>query len=380
MHKEKLTDRALNRALLARQGLLERMASPLPEAVEAIGAVQAQYGPALPVALWSRVEGVGARTVHEALDRGELVVGTLLRRTLHLVTAREHAAYAAAVVAVGDDTWRRTGGEPTAEAERRRAELAEFAAQVARSPEEIADWLEEWVAARPDAVDPAELEFQRRYKWRPFRSTTALVRTPAQGGWSTKVPEALRAAPRPAGGPPEPAQALREVVRRHLRAFGPAGADDVAQWIGGKVTQVKAVLKELAPELAEFTDEGGRVLYDLPQAPRPHEGQPAPVRLLPWFDSTLLAYAPKRRARILPEEYKDAVYAKANLQLRPTFLVDGLVAGVWSLDVKRRQAVLTLTPLAKLSAPVRRQLVAEAERLLPVCAPEAAGHQVAFVD
>ena len=47
----------LNRALLARQGLLERLDAPLVEAVEAVGALQAQYWPAPPVALWSRVRG-----------------------------------------------------------------------------------------------------------------------------------------------------------------------------------------------------------------------------------------------------------------------------------------------------------------------------------
>lgn len=376
MTPQTLTDRELNRALLARQGLLERLDLPLPRAVEAVGAVQAQYGPALPVALWTRVRGVEAGSVRDALEQRTLVVGTLLRRTLHLVTPAEHAAYAAVVVAAGDDTWRRTRGTSDPAADRFREGLARFAGSVARSPEEVTDWIEKWVAAHPEALDPAELEFQRTYKWRPFRSTVAVTRSPADGVWDQGVPEGVIAAPVPAGGPPAPEEALREVVLRHLRAFGPAAAADVAQWIGAKVTPVKTLLKSLEDRLEVFKDEGGQLLYDLPDAPRPPAGEPAPVRLLPWFDSTLLAYAPKRRTRILPDAYRDAVYAKANLQLRPTFLVDGTVSGVWSLDRKRREAVLTLTPLRTLPRAVTAELVAEAERLLPVCVPDGPAHVV----
>ncbi|MFI6846281.1 winged helix DNA-binding domain-containing protein [Kitasatospora sp. NBC_00085] len=374
MSGQTLTDRALNRALLARQGLRERLDLPLPQAVEAIGAVQAQYGPALPVALFSRVRGVDADSVRTALERRELVVGTLLRRTLHLVTPEQHAAYAAVVVAVGDDTWRRTRGKSAALTDRLRERLAEYAGSAARSPQEVADWVEKWVAANPEAFDPAELELQRTYKWRPFRSTVALVRSPADGVWGEGIPEGVLAAPRPAEGVPEAQEALEEVVLRHLRAFGPAGADDVAQWIGAKITPVKALLASLGERLEVFRGEDGRLLYDLPDAPRPPAEEPVPVRLLPWFDSALLAFAPKRRARILPPEYKDAVYAKANLQLKPTFLVDGTVAGVWSLDRKRREAVLTLTPLQKLGRAVTAELVAEAERLLPVAVPDGPAH------
>ncbi len=376
MTPQTLTDRELNRALLARQGLLERLDLPLPQAVEAIGAVQAQYGPALPVALWTRVRGVDADSVRTALERRTLVVGTLLRRTLHLVTPAEHAAFAAVVVAAGDDTWRRTRGESDAAADRFREGLTEFAGSVARSPEEVTDWIEKWVAAHPQAIDAAELEFQRTYKWRPFRSTVAVTRSPVGGIWDEGVPEGVIAAPVPAGGPPSPEDALHDVVHRHLRAFGPAGAADIAQWAGTKVTPVKTLLKSLEDRLEMFKDESGQLLYDLPDAPRPPAAEPAPVRLLPWFDSTLLAYAPKRRTRILPEEYRHAVYAKANLQLRPTFLVDGTVAGVWSLDRKRREAVLTLTPLDKLPRAVTAELVAEAERLLPVCVPDGPAHVV----
>ena len=113
---EQLSLAALNRALLARQGLLERLDAPLVEAVEAIGALQAQHWPAPPVALWSRLTGFAPADLYAALERGDLVTGTLLRTTLHLVSAREHAAYAAVAGEVAD--WRRSKAEASADAQR----------------------------------------------------------------------------------------------------------------------------------------------------------------------------------------------------------------------------------------------------------------------
>jgi hypothetical protein len=105
---------------------------------------------------------------------------------------------------------------------------------------------------------------------------------------------------------------------------------------------------------------------------------PAPVRLLPWFDSTLLAYAPKHRARLLPDAHRDRVYVRANLQWLPTFLVDGMVAGTWSIADARREATLALRPLEPVAAGPRAALVEEAERLVRFLRPEARAHHVAF--
>jgi Winged helix DNA-binding domain len=364
--------RALNRALLARQGLLDRLDAPLVEAVEAVGALQAQHWPAPPVALWSRMQGFAVEDLHRALESGELVVGPLLRNTLHLVSAREHPAYAAVVAATGADDWRRTDAAASAESGRLRGQLLSYAREGPRTGEQIAAFIEEWVAAHPDAIDPAEVERQRKVNWRPFLRWSAFVRAPADGRWGSKAPAAVRAGPEPADAD----DALHDVVRRHLRAFGPAGAEDVASWIGSRTPLVRAALERLEPELAVFEDDEGRSLYDLPGALRPDPETPAPPRLLAAFDSVLLAYAPGRRERILPEAHKDAVYERGNLRIRPTFVVDGLVAGTWSAETRRREAVLTLRPLGRLARTERAALVEEAERLLRAVQPAAKAHGV----
>jgi hypothetical protein len=92
-----LTQRGLNRALLGRQGLLQRADVGLPQALERIGGLQAQYAPAMYVGLWSRVEQMQRDDLTRALERRVVVQGTLLRSTIHLVSARDYWPFAMAV-------------------------------------------------------------------------------------------------------------------------------------------------------------------------------------------------------------------------------------------------------------------------------------------
>src|SRR3954452_22419332 len=205
-----MTDRELNRALLARQGLVEPFDAPVVEVVEAIGALQAQAWAAPPFALWSRMRAFETGDLYDALARRELVVGINLRATLHLVSAREHPAYHAVVEASGVTNWRRT--EATSSDGVREALLAFV--DTPRTGEEIAAFADAWVDAHPGAVAAEEVEHQRAYKWRPLVRWSALTRVPEDGTWG-KTPMALVAAPDLRA----PEDALATVIRRHLRAF-----------------------------------------------------------------------------------------------------------------------------------------------------------------
>jgi hypothetical protein len=370
---DQLSLAALNRALLARQGLLERLDAPLVEAVETIGALQAQHWPAPPVALWSRVKGFAPADLYAALERGDLVTGTLLRTTLHLVSAREHAAYAAVAGEVAD--WRRSKAEASAEAQRLPEALVAHARRTARTTDDVATFAEDWVKAHPKALHRDEVKAQRSRSWRALARWHGFVRVPEDGEWGAKSPAALRAAPKPRKKL-TPDAALDEVVVRHLRAFGPASADDVAGWIKWRPKPVREAFAGLEDKLARFEDEGGRALYDLPDAPRPDPETPAPPRLLAPFDSILLAYASKHRARILPDAHRDSVYEPKNLRIRPSYTIDGLVAGTWDVEVKRGEAILALRPLEKLPRAARSELVDEAEQLVQAMRPDAKAHRV----
>ena len=106
----------------------------------------------------------------------------------------------------------------------------------------------------------------------------------------------------------------------------------------------------------------------------PTRGLMPRTRLLAAFDSALLAYASPRRARIVPDRHRDAIYERRNLRVKPSYLVDGLVAGTWDLEVKRGQATVTLRPLQRLPAATRRALVEEGERVARAVRPEAKAH------
>ncbi|MGH9213979.1 MAG: winged helix DNA-binding domain-containing protein [Acidimicrobiales bacterium] len=379
MATELITERELNRALLARQGLVDRMSGSLGEVVTAVGALQMQYWPALGPGLWTRVAGLGPGDHHRAHETGELVTGTLLRGTIHTVPATDYPAYAVTTLGSKLRGWRRTRDVPGPEIVDLERGVLDYTAEP-RRPDDLAAFIDDWAVHHPGVLSQAELDYQRTYSWRPWRSTVWLLRVPADGTWGPKTPTLLQS--RSPTDAPTTGEALDTVARRHLGAFGPAAVEDVAWWIHWNLTPVRRALEQMedAGELVSFVDDAGRVLYDLPDAPRPGGDVEAPVRLLPWFDSTLLAYAPKRRTRILPDAHKDVVLVKANGQLKPTFLVDGKVAGIWSLTTARGTAAITLTPLEPVARSARKALLAEAEGLARFCHPDAEAPEVRFAD
>ncbi len=371
----RMDTRALNRTLLARQGLLTPLDLDVVSAAEAIGAVQSQYWPAVATAFAARLAAFDPADLYAALEKRELLTGPLVRATLHVASARDHALYAAVTDASGICDWRRTTKEALPEAASLREVVAEYATSP-RTREEVAAFIEDWLVKRPGAVPDAEADRQRQSGWRPVLTWPGFTRV---GRWdNAKGPEGVLAAPVLPNTPDaaSPDDALDAVVRAYLRAFGPAGVDDITQWLAWKVGPVRASLARIAGTLAQFEDESGRTLYDLPDAGHPDGDVPAPVRLLPWFDSTLLAYTPARRQRILPEGTWDRVYRRVGLRIDPTFLVDGFVSGLWSVKTTARagktsKAAVTLAPFGKLSKAVRDELAAEAERLHTVLYPGA---------
>ena len=107
-----LTQRELNRALLARQLLLERARISLPRALERMGGLQAQYAPSMYIGLWSRVEGFERDALTRALERRTVVQATLLRSTIHLVSRVDYWPFAVATREARRMWWLRARPEP----------------------------------------------------------------------------------------------------------------------------------------------------------------------------------------------------------------------------------------------------------------------------
>jgi DNA glycosylase AlkZ-like len=343
-----LTERELNRALLARQLLLARRSLSVAEAVERLAALQAQWPPSPYIALWSRLEGFRIPKLERALAAGKVVKATLMRSTLHIVSSADYFAFAAAIVAARRDRVERSF--PAVNLDTVAARLRHATAEPPRS------W-DEW---RELAVSLAGREIRRGEIW-PLWTVGfmhgRLVHLPPSGSFGHFRSGRFTPADEWLGTPPAVDNPMEHLVCRHLAAFGPASLDDLSSWTGTRTPAIRPALESLT--LREFRDEKGRRLYDLPRLPLPGPDTVAPVRFLPKWDSSLLAYAPPERGRILPERNRKRVIA-TNGDVAQTFLVDGFVAGTWTVEKRR----LWLDPFVRLSKPLRSELEVEGERLL----------------
>ncbi|MFJ4090869.1 winged helix DNA-binding domain-containing protein [Kitasatospora sp. NPDC089913] len=345
--------RALGRALLARQHLLERTAATPIAMIEHLGGLQAQAAPQPPyLGLLSRLDGFAPEALSELIESRRVVRIALQRGTIHLVTAEDCLTLRPLLQPVLDKGLRAAFGKWLVGLDLD-ALAAEARVLVDTEPHTFQSLGTELAATRPDR-DPAALA-------QAARALLPLVQVPPRGVWGRGGPAAHTTAEAWLGRPLDPEPSLDDLALRYLAAFGPATAADLQKWCG--LSRLAPVLERLAPRLVTFRDEQGRLLHDLPEAPRPDPDTPAPVRLVAPFDNLLLSHAD--RTRVLPEEYRPRVMTQNGMVLG-SLLVDGLVAGSWRLAEERSGArSLTVRPFgAPLDPSDRRAALAEAERVL----------------
>ena len=362
-----LSLRELNRALLARQMLLARQKMAVVDAVERLGGLQAQWAPAPYVALWTRLAGFERDQLTAAIDKGRLIKATLMRATLHLVSAREYPAYSLATMDGRFGAWRPPGGPVLKDLERMHADVIRFAAKTPRTREEIREHVTDHL---PKGLDDERL--RNWFLWAAI-ATSGLVWEP-QGAHFEHRKLARHVAPKAAlRRAPKSDVAYDLVVRHHLAAFGPASVQDIATWSSVRMPHIRASLARMK-DLARFRDEKGRELFDLTKAPRPDAETPAPARFLARFDAAILGHDAAERTRILPAAYKKQVIFSA--EVWTTFLIDGFVAGRYRLGATKKEAVLELLPFKPLRKADKVALVEEGERLARFYYPDRAKHHV----
>jgi len=327
----------LNRAVLARQHLLERSPAPLTDMLDTMACLQAQYAPAMYIGLWSRMEALERAAVTDALERRTVAQGTLMRVTIHLASATDYWPISLAVRDARRAAWLRF---------RRTATADEYAA--------AADRLRERITAH-GPITRTEMEaFLGRELAIGAGLWVDLVRRPPSGTWERRRAGLYDLAETWLGPPPPHLTidgAQEHLVRRYLGGFGPALPKEIADWAGLPLTAVRAVLDRL-PDLRQFG-----TLVDLPGAPLPPPDTPAPVRFLPVWDASLLVHC--RRAQLLREDHRPLVFNVKTPHSANTFLVDGVVAGTWRYDKGR----LTTAPFEPLGKAAARAVDDEAERL-----------------
>lgn len=340
-----LTVRELNRAVLARQLLLERSTLPVEGAVEQVACLQTQYSPSGYVGLWSRLAGFRRGALTDALLDGRIVQGWAMRSTIHMLSAGDYAPITEAVRASRREGWIRAW-KPAAH-----LDMPAIAGAVR-------GFLDDGPLTQAEIQRRLVADGHEKQVWPGVQLWLDLVRVPPAGTWETPRAHvyglAERSVPLPDPLPTE-AEGRELLVRRYLRGFGPASAKDVASFCGWNLTTTRAVLARM--ELLRFRDESGGELLDVPGAPLPAADTPAPVRFLGQWDASLLVHV--RRSQILPEAHRGRVFATNMPQSIPTFLVDGQVAGTWRYG----DGSVTCAQFEDLSSRVAREVAAEAERL-----------------
>jgi len=333
-----LTERELNRALLARQLLLERVKTPLPRTLERIGGIQAQYAPSMYIGLWTRLEGFEREQLTRALERRSVIQASMMRATIHLVSKRDYWQFVVGIRRAQRTWWLRTHGRHL------------DAKGIAANDRKVRRAFDGGTLKR------AELEEILGQRLGSAGLFVDLVRVPPSGTWERRRADLYALAEDWVG--PESAsedEGVELLVRRYLQGFGPARPAEIADWASLDVATTKRALERL--ELRRFRDEQGKELVDLPRLPLPDADTPAPVRFLPVWDASLLVHA--RRTQILPERHRPRIFNVRTPHSVNTFLVDGQVAGTWRYE----QGRIEIEPFGRLPKEVRADLDEEAERL-----------------
>ena len=346
-----LSLRALNRATLARQLLLQRSPMSALDAIEHLVGMQAQAPFAPYYGLWSRLDGFTGEQLSGLLTSGKAVRIVLMRGTIHLVTAKDCHRLRPLVQPALDRMLRNnaTHGKPLAAIDV--TAVVDAAKRLldaeALTPGEIGARLAElW----PDTPSRALAE--------AARSLLPLVQVPPRAVWQRSGQVRLTTAMAWLGTPRGKSLTLDELVVRYLAAFGPATVADVQTWSG--LSKLGEVVERL--DLMHFKSEGGQPLYDIADAPRPDPDTPAPVRLVAPFDNILLSHA--NRTRVISGEHRKRLFSGKNGVFPGTVLVDGFVAGTWELAGKGESTSMRVQPYVGLSDEVLDEIVVEGNRLL----------------
>ena len=364
MNHETLTQRALNRALLARQMLLAREDTTPLAVVERLVGLQAQQARPPFIGLWTRLRDFRRDDLRALIDSRQVVRATLMRCTLHLMSRTDYLRFRPVLqpaLTVGMQAVLRD----RVDAFEMDALIGEARRLFAERPRTFAE-LRAALLERFPGVDERAMGYA-------VRTHLPLVILPGEHEWSFRADGDFALAEQwleqllDASAPPH------ALVMRYLAAFGPASARDFQAWSG--LQRVAPVLEELRPQLHVFRDERKRELFDLPNAPRPPEDTPVPARFVADFDNLVLSHAD--RTRVISDAHRSVVVTKNGMVL-PTILVDGFVAGTWKVTQVRKTATLAVSPFAPLPPAARAELEAEAEPLVRFVQPEAEQYDIRF--
>jgi hypothetical protein len=349
-----LSRRALNRTLLGRQLLLERVARPAEAVIEHLVGMQAQEPIDPYVGLWTRIEGFDPAELSALIEERRAVRGSTLRTTLHLMTGRDFLALRPVLQDVLERAWRGSSfakdlvGLDLAEVVAAGRELVE--AEPLTTAELATSLADRW----PDRT-PNSLAYASRF-------LLPIVQVPPRGLWGKKAGPKATTAQVWLGQPLGTDTAADDAVLRYLAAFGPATVSDIRIW--SWLTGLREVVERLRPRLRTFRDEAGRELFDVPDGLLVDPDVPAPIRFLPQYDNIFLSH--EDRSRILVERI-----TVADLAWKGGVLIDGFVSGAWRIRREKGRATMTIELAVPPAGAPRTEIEAEGTRLFEFLAGDA---------
>jgi hypothetical protein len=311
-----LSQRALNRALLARQHLLRRRKASAADEIEHLAGMQAQVPNSPYVGLWTRLEGFQPDELADLINTRRAVRLGLMRNTIHLVTARDALAQRPLYQPLFDRAWRTTHFGRNLAGIDIRAVIATANALMEEKPRTFSELGSLLQPHWPDR-DATSLAYAIRY-------LVPIVQVPPRGIWGKSAQPTWTSTDLWLGRQLNAKPSIDKLIPRYLAAFGPASVADMSGWSG--LTGLGAVFERLRPQFRTFRDERGRELFDVPDGSLPDPKTPAPPRFL---------------------------------------------HGTWIIKRQRDAATLTIEPLRRLTATDRKAVAQEGERLLDFAASEA---------
>ena len=358
-----LTRRALNRTLLGRQLLLERVDRRSSDVVEHLVGLQAQVPIDPYVALWTRIHAFDPLELSGILEARRAVRTGYLRGTLHLVSARDMLAHYPIVADIGARSWKSSPFSKQLAGVDVDAVVAAARAALEERPRTTSA-LGAALAPRWPDREPSALAYAARY-------LLPLVQIPPRGLWGRTGLPTNTTAEAWLGAPMEEHASIEDLLLRYLAAFGPATIGDMRTW--SWLTGLREVVDRLRPRLRTFRDETGRELFDIQQGTLVDEDTPAPIRFLPQYDNVFLSH--EDRSRILSPNI-----TIAELTWRGGVLVDGFVGAAWRIARERARARMMVTRYVTVDATQQAAIEEEAVRLLAFLAADADGREIVFAD
>ena len=357
MTERVLSQRALNRALLARQHLLRRRKAAAADEIEHLVGMQAQVPNSPYVGLWTRLEGFQPHELADLINTRRAVRLGLMRNTIHLVTARDSLAQRPLYQSLFDRAWQTSHFARNLVGIDIRAVIAKANALMEERPRTFSELGTLLHQHWPDR-DATSLAYAIRY-------LVPIVQVPPRGIWRKSAQPTWTSTDLWLGRPLKTKPSIDKLIQRYLAAFGPASVADMSRWSG--LTGLRVAVERLRPQLRTFRDERGRELFDVPDGSLPDPKTLAPPRFLPEFDNLLIGH--HDRTRVIDHAYRHVIFIG-------TLLVDGFVQGTWVIKRQRDAATLTIEPLRHLTATERKTILEEGERLLDFAAAEAGRRDV----